>query len=109
MFILMSRELCNGLGHIFFYIILLIEDESMSCNLSFDDCVHLIKHERFPLNPGAHQTSKPRPLKRWVSVRFQKNSAVRLKYERNTDHRHLNRPKTPKKDRMLKHTRFFSS
>lgn len=38
---------------------------------------------------GAHQTSGPIPLKKWVSVCFQTNSAVRLKYKHNTDQIHF--------------------
>ncbi|KAK9952571.1 hypothetical protein ABG768_018403 [Culter alburnus] len=73
--------------------------------------VHLNICERCCPNPGAHQTSGPRPLKRWVSVRFQTNSgAVRMIYERNMDQRHVTEPKTgrrdPIKDRILTHVGF---
>ncbi len=46
-------------------------------------------------NHSVHLTSIPRPLKRWVMVHFQNNSAVvQLKYELNTDQNHLNQSKT---------------
>ncbi len=57
--------------------------------------------ERCHPNLIAHQTSGQRPLKRWVSVRFQTNSgAVRIKYERNMAQILLNEPKTRSNDKM---------
>ncbi len=69
------------------------------------DCLvsalHLNRCKSCYANPGVHQTSGPRPLKRWVSVRFQTNSGVvRIKYERNTNQILLNEPKTGCNDKM---------
>jgi hypothetical protein len=48
--------------------------------------VHLNMCEVCHQNPVAHQISGPRPLKRWVLLRFQtKSGTVRMIYERNTN------------------------